>query len=146
VGYDMPADGKESTRCGFAISAGSDRKIRFWDLVRPELSSIVSGFDASSDAGTAVKPRYEIVQPATSLTVTTEHSLHVTAVGGRGGSSLKKGHSASASRPPRSTVISLQQQQLLKSHLDSILDVAILRVPYGMTVSVDRAGMVYVFQ
>jgi phosphoinositide-3-kinase, regulatory subunit 4 len=148
VGYDMPADGKESTKCGFVISAGSDRKVRFWDLVRPEFSSIISGLDASSDAGAAVKPRYETVQPATSLTVTTEYSPNITGAGtnSRGGNAAKKGHSASASRPPRSTVISLQQQQLLKSHLDSILDVAILRVPYGMTVSVDRAGMVYVFQ
>ncbi|KAF3398978.1 Serine/threonine-protein kinase ppk19 [Talaromyces pinophilus] len=153
VSYDMPADGKESTKCGFAISAGSDRKIRFWDLVRPELSSIISGLDVSStEAGAAAKPRYETVQPTTSLTVTTEHSPNLTtatssSAGGRSGSSsTKKGHSASASRPPRSTVISLQQQQLLKSHLDSILDVAILRAPYGMTVSVDRAGMVYVFQ
>jgi len=93
------------------------------------------------------------VQPTTSLTVTTEHSPNLatttnSSAGGRSGSSssAKKGHSASASRPPRSTVISLQQQQLLKSHLDSILDVTILRAPYGMTVSVDRAGMVYVFQ
>ncbi|EED16960.1 protein kinase (VPS15), putative [Talaromyces stipitatus ATCC 10500] len=153
VGYDMPADGKESTKCGFAITAGSDRKVRFWDLVRPELSSIVSGLDISVvEAGAAAKPRYETVQPTTSLTVTTEFSPSLATVtgggsGGRSGSSSgKKGHSASASRPPRSTVISLQQQQLLKSHLDSILDVAVLRAPYGMTVSVDRAGMVYVFQ
>jgi phosphoinositide-3-kinase regulatory subunit 4 len=34
---------------------------------------------------------------------------------------------------------------LLKSHLDIIQDVAVLRVPYGMVVSVDRAGMVYIF-
>ncbi|KAH8700818.1 hypothetical protein BGW36DRAFT_375073 [Talaromyces proteolyticus] len=145
VGFDMPADGKESTKCGFAISAGSDRKIRFWDLARPELSSILSGFDAASDAGIAATPRYESVQPAPSLTVTTEHMPNVPGSSSRSGGSGKKG-STSASRPPRSTVISLQQQQLLKSHLDSILDVAILRVPYGMTVSVDRAGMVYVFQ
>ncbi|KAF4980890.1 hypothetical protein F66182_17195, partial [Fusarium sp. NRRL 66182] len=123
VGYDMPADGKESTKCGFAISAGSDRKVRFWDLVRPELSSIVSGLDASSaEAGVAAKPRYETMQPTTSLTVTTEQFPNLakttsSSAGGRSGSSssAKKGHSASASRPPRSTVISLQQQQLLKS-------------------------------
>jgi phosphoinositide-3-kinase regulatory subunit 4 len=148
VGYDSPMDGKDSTKCGFAISAGSDRKIRFWDLARPEFSNIVSGFDAASDAGIAATPRYESVQPTPSLTVTTEHMPNIPGTSGRGEGrgSGKKGSSASASRPPRSTVISLQQQQLLKSHLDSILDVAILREPYGMTVSVDRAGMVYVFQ
>jgi phosphoinositide-3-kinase regulatory subunit 4 len=40
----------------------------------------------------------------------------------------------------------MQQQQLLRSHLDSILDVALLENPYTMTVSVDRSGVVFVFQ
>jgi phosphoinositide-3-kinase regulatory subunit 4 len=43
-------------------------------------------------------------------------------------------------------VISLQQQQLLRSHLDAVVDVALLESPYGMTVSVDRSGVVFVFQ
>jgi phosphoinositide-3-kinase regulatory subunit 4 len=143
VGFDMPDDGKDSTKCGFAISAGSDRKIRFWDLARPELSTIVSGLDNGSDGSVAAKPRYETVQPTPNLVVTTEHMPNVSAGTGRTGSTRK---GSSGGRLPRSTVISLQQQQLLKSHLDSILDVAVLRMPYGMTVSVDRAGMVYVFQ
>jgi len=35
---------------------------------------------------------------------------------------------------------------LLKSHLDSILDIALLESPYGMMVSVDRSGVVFIFQ
>jgi phosphoinositide-3-kinase regulatory subunit 4 len=155
VGYDIPEDGKENAKIGFLISAGSDRKVRFWDLARPEMSSIVSGLDAAADGGATSKPRYETVQPTPALVVTTEHMPNVpgtaaTSKGAAGGGSGSRktggGGGVSAARPPRSTVISLQQQQLLKSHLDSILDVAVLRVPYGMTVSVDRAGMVYVFQ
>ncbi|KAG2421150.1 hypothetical protein HFD88_000766 [Aspergillus terreus] len=144
VGFDAPDDGKDnSTRCGFIVSGGTDRKIRFWDLARPELSSIVSGLDAVSDGVATGKPRYELSQPGPSLLVTTEHLPHPPASGSGGKGGSKKGGSG---RLPRSTVISLQQQQLLKSHLDFIQDVAVLRVPYGMVVSVDRAGMVYVFQ
>lgn len=146
VGFDVPDDGKESTKCGFIISAGSDRKIRFWDLARTELSKVVSGLDTTSDGITAGRPRYEAVQANPHLVVTTEYLPNVSPTSAQGGGAGSKGSKKNSGRPPRSTVISLQQQQLLKSHLDSILDVAVLRVPYGMTVSVDRAGMVYVFQ
>ncbi|PYI11814.1 hypothetical protein BO78DRAFT_457647 [Aspergillus sclerotiicarbonarius CBS 121057] len=140
VGLDSHDD---STRCGFIVSGGCDRKIRFWDLARPELTTIVSGLDVVSDGGATGKPRYELSQPGPSLLIATEHipTSSVPVTNGKRGA--KKGGSG---RLPRSTVISLQQQQLLKSHLDFIQDVALLRAPYGMIVSVDRAGMVYVFQ
>ncbi|KAJ5584833.1 uncharacterized protein N7459_004633 [Penicillium hispanicum] len=144
VGLNTPDDDKSaSSRCGFIVSAGCDRKIRFWDLARPELSMIVSGLDVVSDGNVSGKPRYELSQPGPNLLVTTEH-LPVASGGGNAGSSgSRKGASP---RPPRSTVISLQQQMLLRSHLDIIQDVVVLRQPYGMIVSVDRAGMVYVFR
>lgn len=146
VGYDMPDDGKDSsTRCGFLVSVGRDRQIRFWDLNRPEHSAIISGLEAASDDGATAKPRYELFQPSANLLMTIERipgsSAAAGAIGGREG-----GKKTGGGRPPRSTVISHQQQQLLKSHLDFIQDVTVLRVPYGMIVSVDRAGMVYVFQ
>lgn len=146
VGLNAPEDDKfASSRCGFIISAGCDRKIRFWDLARPELSMIVSGLDATSDGNAAGKPYYEPIQANPNLLVTLEHLPAKSSSSGSntGGSGGRK---SGASRPPRSTVISLQQQQLLKSHLDIIQDVAVLRQPYGMIVSVDRAGMVYVFR
>lgn len=148
VGYDTPEDGKDnSTRCGFMVSVGCDRKIRFWDLNRPEHSTIISGLDITADDAATRKPVYELFQPIPSLLMTMERipgSSQSTPGGGAapGG----KGKRTASPRPPRSTVISLQQQQLLKRHLDFIQDVAVLRVPYGMVVSVDRAGMVYVFQ
>lgn len=139
AGFDSPDDGKDnSTRCGFLVSVGCDRKIRFWDLSRPEHSTIVSGLEVSDDGPTG-RPRYELLQPSPTLLMTTEH---IPSSATRG----KEGKKSASGRPPRSTVISLQQQQLLRSHLDFIQDVAVLRAPYGMVVSVDRAGMVYVFQ
>ncbi|KAJ5674388.1 uncharacterized protein N7477_004322 [Penicillium maclennaniae] len=134
AGLNPPDDDKaNSSKCGFIISAGSDRKIRFWDLARPEASMIVTGGDSTG------KPTYEMASIAANIQVTLEHQPSTPATTGHS----KKGTSP---RPPRSTVISLQQQQLLKSHLDIIQDVVVLRQPYGMIVSVDRAGMVYVFR
>lgn len=143
VGLNVPDDEKaaSSSRCGFIVSAGCDRKIRFWDLARPELSMIVSGLESVSDGQSTSKPRYDLSQPGPNLLVTTEHIPSPPA--NAGGTSGRK---AANLRPPRSTVISLQQQMLLKSHLDVIQDVAVLRQPYGMIVSADRAGMVYVFR
>lgn len=50
-----------------------------------------------------------------------------------------------AVKPPRNTIISTAQQQLLRTHLDSVTDVVMLRKPYGCVVTVDRGGNVYVF-
>ncbi|KAJ5718517.1 hypothetical protein N7488_004163 [Penicillium malachiteum] len=144
VGLNAPEDDKASTRCGFIVSAGSDRKIRFWDLAHPELSTIVSGMELTPDGTIAGKPNYEISQPGPNLTVVAEQ---FPSPSGNGNNTQAKGSKKGTSaRPPRSTVISLQQQMLLKSHLDIIQDVAVLRQPYGMIVSVDRAGMIYVFR
>ncbi|EEP75481.1 hypothetical protein UREG_00327 [Uncinocarpus reesii 1704] len=162
IGIDVPEpnppagaqpDSNFASKCGFLISGGSDRTIRFWDASHPDASQIVSAPDLISDgAGLSAKPRYEITNPTPSLTITTEWlpstGASTPGAGRTGSASKKSGGSAGggAVRPPRTTVISLQQQQLLKSHLDIILDVALLRAPYGMTVSVDRGGMIYVFQ
>ncbi|KIW99894.1 uncharacterized protein Z518_10822 [Rhinocladiella mackenziei CBS 650.93] len=49
------------------------------------------------------------------------------------------------SKPPRNTVISAAHQQVLRTHVDGITDVVVLRKPYGCVVSVDRGGTVFVF-
>ncbi|KAL4907158.1 hypothetical protein BDW74DRAFT_148682 [Aspergillus multicolor] len=142
-GFDCPEDGKDnSTRVGFIISGGCDRKIRFWDLHRPDQSAIISGLDPISDGSATGKPRYVVTTPTQSLAFATEQLPGPVT----NNSSGKGGKRSGSGRLPRSTVISLQQQQLLKSHLDFIQDIAVLRVPYGMVISVDRSGMVYVFQ
>jgi len=49
-----------------------------------------------------------------------------------------------ASKPPRSSIISAAQQRLLRTHMEGITDVAVLRKPYGCVVSADRAGTIFV--
>ncbi|KAI9774272.1 MAG: Serine/threonine-protein kinase [Geoglossum simile] len=144
VGVDSPEDGRDS-RYGFFITGGSDRKIRYWDLTHVEASLVVSGLDAEE-----TKPTFTSSHPTPSLTLNTERLPQPGPTSPNAGAGIRTAPNSSARRgsgkPPRSTVISLQQQQLLKSHLDSVLDVALLEVPYGMTISVDRSGIIYVFQ
>ena len=143
IGLDSPEDGREA-KYGFFLTGGSDKKLRFWDVMRVEASTVISGLDADEEA-----PKYTSTSPTTTLTLNTERapqpgpSAPNAAAGNKPlGSAGKK----AGARLPRSTVISMQQQQLLRSHLDTILDVALLESPIGMTVSVDRAGVIYVFQ
>ncbi|KAK3391041.1 hypothetical protein B0H63DRAFT_520236 [Podospora didyma] len=140
TGAKISEDQRE-VRHAFIVTAGSDKKLRFWDLSRIENSLVFSGLQ--SDEG---KPSFTASHPTTSMTLNTERlprQSSASAANGAPGSTSSKGRST---RPPRSTVISLQQQQLLKSHLDSIMDVAMVDWPYTMTVSVDRSGVMFVFQ
>lgn len=136
---------QRDVRHAFILTGGSDKKLRFWDLARVENSAVFSGLTPDEE-----KPTYSASHPTTAMTLNTER-------GSRGHSSSSSTHSgaesvrqssrrANGAKPARSTVISTQQEQLLKSHLDSILDVALLESPYTMTVSVDRSGVVFVFQ
>lgn len=130
---------QRDVRHAFILTGGSDKKLRFWDLSRIENSTVFSGLQP--DEG---RPTFTASHPLTSMTLNTERlpRQNPTAPNAAAGA---KGR-ASGGRPPRSTVISLQQQQLLKSHLDSIMDIALVESPYTMTISVDRSGVVFVFQ
>jgi len=152
---------------GFIIATGgNDRKIRYWNTARIESSTIISGLEVDE-----VKPSYVTTHPSQGLTIFSEKASYgdtesisstgsggikgflgvggsstAATVGGNGTVRKKSSSSGNSGRSPRSTVISQQQQQLLKSHLDTATDVAFLEVPYGMVVSVDKGGMVFVYQ
>lgn len=140
TGVDPVEDGRES-RYGFLITGGSDKKVRFWDLTRVEGSTVVSGLEIDE-----VRPTYVMSQPTTSLTIASERVPQSSSAEAESRATSNTSVKRVSGRPPRSTLISLQQQQLLTSHLDSIVDVALLELPYGMIVSVDRSGVIYVFQ
>ncbi|KAF2816190.1 uncharacterized protein BDZ99DRAFT_542462 [Mytilinidion resinicola] len=129
------------------LTAGPDWKVRFWDTVRPEASTVVSGMEL--DEG---KPQYSTGQLTTETFEVRERlSLpqgQQSSSSGRDGSRASSNTSAKrgSTKPSRSSIISLQQQHLLRSHMDSILDVALLEYPYGMVISADRSGVIYVFQ
>ena len=138
VGKDVRTEGSsEKSGTGFIVSGGMDRTIRFWDLAKPELSCVVSGLDV--DEG---KPSFASVQVSPSLSMTVEKkSLSSVASNQKERSSKKR----AGQQPSRQAFISLQQEKLLKNHLDAITDVALLEFPFAMIISVDRAGCMNVF-
>lgn len=133
------AEDSRDVRHAFIVTGGSDKRLRFWDLSRMESSFIYSGLSPDLP-----KPTYTTSHPTTALTLNMERFPRQAPTAPNAGSGSRA--KSSTARPPRSTVISLQQQQLLQSHVDSILDVALLEFPYIMSVSVDRMGVVFVFQ
>ncbi|KAJ2905389.1 hypothetical protein MKZ38_005487 [Zalerion maritima] len=140
-------DDARDVRNAFIVTGGSDKKLRFWDLGQVEKSLVFSGL--GPDEG---RMAYTHTSLATTMTLNHERASKVEAsnssdtrrngggqTGGRQQQQHRKGKSS------RSSVISVHQQNLLKSHLDAILDVAVVELPYQMVVSGDRSGVVFVF-
>ncbi|UNI21996.1 Non-specific serine/threonine protein kinase [Purpureocillium takamizusanense] len=141
IGTGSVEDSRE-VRHAYIVTGGSDKKLRFWDMSRIENSSVYSGLQPEE-----AQPTYTATTPSTGVMLNTEKAPRHAGQGASGGNGTAgKGRSAGGGRPPRSTVISMQQQQLLQSHLDAVLDMAVLEYPYTMSVSTDRSGAVFVFQ
>ncbi|AEO55094.1 hypothetical protein MYCTH_37094 [Thermothelomyces thermophilus ATCC 42464] len=140
-------DEEKELRHAFIITAGADKKLRFWDLSRIENSVVFSGL--RPDEG---RPTFTASHFTPSMTLNTERwprpvgGAPASGSAANGGTGRSSGGGARRHRAPRSTVMSLDQQQLLRSHLDAVVDVAVLESPYMMTVSADRSGVVFVFQ
>ena len=136
-GIDYSDDLKHETSSGFILTGGVDKKLRFWDYTHTPSSMIISGLQAEEP-----QPKYSTFHQTTSLALHTERASQQ---GSQGAESSSKARRSSA-KQPRNTVISLQQQALLRNHLDVITDVCLLESSVRMTVSVDRMGCIYVFQ
>lgn len=139
--HSQAVDDKGDARHTFILTAGPDWKIRYWDTYKPEASLVVSGLEADE-----AKPQFAVSQPGVETTVVTELSSQsqlpaLSARESKSSSSSKK----PAPKSSRTGLISQQQQQLLKSHLDKIMDVALVEQPYGMVISADRSGVIYMF-
>lgn len=120
---------------GFILSGGADRRVRFWDLGKAEASMVVSGLDVEEN-----KPAFSSSQISPSLIVTTERR---STTGSQNQKEVSK--KRATGRPSRQAFISLQQEKLLKNHLDAVLDIALIESPFAMVVSVDRAGCINIF-
>ncbi|KAH7398211.1 phosphoinositide 3-kinase regulatory subunit 4 [Pyrenochaeta sp. MPI-SDFR-AT-0127] len=139
--HTQAIDDKGESKHTFLITAGPDWKIRYWDTNRAEASMVVSGLEADE-----AKPQYSTSQPSPDTVVITERlsQPQIQASNGRD----SRSSTASKKTPQKATrsgLISLQQQHLLKSHLDTILDVALIEQPYGMVISADRSGVINMF-
>jgi phosphoinositide-3-kinase regulatory subunit 4 len=134
-------DDSRDIRHAFIVTGGSDKKLRFWDLSRTESSVVYSGL-----APEEPRPSFTASHPTTTMILNTERIPRAAPTAQNAGPAPNTARGrGTTGRSSRSTVISVQQQQLLKAHLDSITDVALLDMPFGMTVSVDRSGVAFVF-
>lgn len=139
--HTQTVDEKSDTKHTFILTAGPDWKIRYWDTYRPEASMVVSGLEADE-----AKPQFATSQPGVDTTIVTELSSQPQPQVSNGRDSRSSTSSKkTAQKSSRSGLISLQQQQLLKTHLDKIMDVALVEQPYGMVISADRSGVIYMF-
>ncbi|KAL8784820.1 MAG: hypothetical protein Q9213_003724 [Squamulea squamosa] len=144
VGTDYPEDGREPKQV-FLTTGGPDKKLRFWDITRIEMSKVISGLDVEEE-----QPSYSTSHPTTSLSLHIEDAPQTDLSAPNAAAGTKSSTNIAAKKAslklPRSTVISQQQQHLLKNHLDAIMDVALLENPVRMVVSVDRSGIIKVYR
>ncbi|KAF9937293.1 Serine/threonine-protein kinase [Mortierella alpina] len=112
------------TDCEYMITAGADRKMRYWDTSRVEISYVISGHDAQDAPPKYATRRFEGVPVHYEVTPM---------------------QSAKPRSTGRSSVITVQQQQLLRNHLDAIMDIALTELPCMMLISGDRDGVIKVF-
>ncbi|KAF9011876.1 other/VPS15 protein kinase [Cyathus striatus] len=102
---------------GFMITGSEDRKLRLWDLGRPERTTVLSGLENENE-----KPNYGMVTNGNASTYVETWSAS---------SGL---HSNRPSQ--RIALISNNQQQLLRAHLDVITSLACIDSPF-------RGGIVW---
>lgn len=135
----------------FALTGGPDGKVRFWDSDRLDGCRLVSG-GAAADG----KPSYTFSQLGLDTRVLSEKMPDPSdaqssspSEPSRVSSSAKRrttGSVPTGNKPSRYEVIRLSAQRLLDGHLDAITDVALLEQPFGMVLSADRMGQVFVHQ
>jgi len=139
--HTQAIDEKSEAKHTFLLTAGPDWKVRYWDTNRAEFSLVVSGLEADE-----AKPQYGASQPSPDTIVITERLSQPQNQVSHGPDSRSSGASKKIpQKSARSGLISLQQQHLLKSHMDNILDVALIEQPYGMVISADRSGVINLF-
>ena len=134
-------DGNKDVKNGFLLTGGIDKKLRSWDFTHANGSMVISGLDVEEE-----QPDFLVSYPTPSLTLTSEKTMQQAPSAANATAGSGRGSRKSSVKQPRSAIISLQQQQLLKRHLDTIMDVALLEYPVCVTISVDRMGCIYVFQ
>jgi phosphoinositide-3-kinase regulatory subunit 4 len=148
-GLNMQSEDSE-TQPAFAVTGGPDNKVRFWDCERLEGCRIVNG-------AVDEKPTYTMSNLSLDTKVisekppeSTQQAANAVESNKVAGASPKRGGVAGAGGASSSSAkyeaIRLSARSLLQGHLDMVTDVAVLERPFGMIVSGDRSGRVFVYQ
>ncbi|KAL1709450.1 hypothetical protein EV121DRAFT_252818 [Schizophyllum commune] len=127
---DYGTRAKEHRLRGFMLSGSEDRKMRVWDLEKPDRTAILTGADAEQES-----PKYSTVTEDGSATAIVE--------------TWPPAPSPSSTNRPtqRLSLITNNQQNLLKAHQDIITALACIDSPFrGGVVSGDRSGALKVWR
>ncbi|RIA90300.1 hypothetical protein C1645_712201 [Glomus cerebriforme] len=140
--------------CNYMITAGSDRKIRLWNNKHIEDSYVIVGSDIdepkpiySTRQFDGIQVHYESSSASSNSSIPNSHNN----MSGGSHNSHSVNNSNNHKRSSKNTsntrnqLISVQQQQLLKNHLDCITDLKITELPHPMLISGDRDGIIKVF-
>ncbi|KAJ7715595.1 hypothetical protein DFH07DRAFT_862734 [Mycena maculata] len=129
---DMADAGPDSAhgRRGFMVTGSEDRKLRLWDLSKLERTTVLSGLESENE-----RPSFSSSSSSTASTYM-ETWPSSSASGGQ------------SNRPAqRMSLITHNQQNLLKSHQDVITALACIDSPFrGGIVSGDRAGVIKIWR
>lgn len=133
------------TQHAFAVTGGPDGRVRFWDCERLEGCRLISG--GSSDE----KPTYTFSALGLDTKVLSEKlpdSSAGTAADVIESNKISANGASKRAAPTKSRYDAIRSsaQNLLGGHLDTVTDVAVLERPFGMVLSADRSGQVFVHQ
>ncbi|KAM0715839.1 hypothetical protein Q7P37_008353 [Cladosporium fusiforme] len=139
------ASSDSEAQYAFAVIGGPDGKVRFWDCERLDGCRLVSG------GGPDEKPTYTFTSLGLDTKVLTEK---LPDSGGNNADETIESNKVAPNGPPKRNLpaksryeaIRSSAHQLLDGHLDTVTDVAVLERPFGMVVSADRSGQVFVHQ
>ncbi|KAF7343436.1 hypothetical protein MVEN_01776300 [Mycena venus] len=125
---DGASDGGHGRR-GFMVTGSEDRKLRLWDLSRLERTTVLSGLESEHE-----RPSFSTTSSSTASTYV---ETWPTAASG-----------SQSNRPAqRMSLITHNQQNLLKSHQDVVTALACIDSPFrGGIVSGDRAGVIKIWR
>ncbi|KAF9078567.1 hypothetical protein BDP27DRAFT_1378971 [Rhodocollybia butyracea] len=119
----------KGTGRGFMITGSEDRKIRLWDLGKMERSTVLSGMETDME-----RPFYSVSSNGSASTYIEEWAAS--------GSNSQQNRTTQ-----RISLITHNQQTLLRSHQDVITALACIDSPFrGGIVSGDRAGVIKVWR
>lgn len=139
------ASNDSETQHAFAVTGGPDGKVRFWDCERLEGCRLVSGGSVDE------KPSYTFSALGLDTKVLSEKLPEAHSGDKEDAIESNKIPSSGALKRnalsrSRYEAIRTSAQNLLDGHLDTITDVAVLERPFGMIISADRSGQVFVHQ
>ncbi|KAJ3210567.1 Serine/threonine-protein kinase [Dinochytrium kinnereticum] len=130
----------------FLLTAGSDRRIRFWDLADVSNSYVVSGMEMYETS-----PKYSSHQYGDisfNIEYTPSHAFSSSITSPTKTTPVQQSSSAAPSTSPSATVHSgaaLSATPSVMNHLDAINDLVVTQVPYPMIISGGRDGVVKVW-